>query len=149
MNVLNRLLLTIVLARLSAAAAEPWQDALGRMPLETTVRQLNRTNCVELMLRSFQSNQVLKAIIFMPGATDEFYMFRRAKAELTNPSPSLLDALAALTNQTLIRATVHPPFLLLHTDEDPLEPLIRIGHPPTMEKLRQRRFLPHAVFNDR
>jgi hypothetical protein len=131
------------------ASAEPWQEALARMPLQTGVRELNRTNCVQLMLAAFQSNNVLKALIFMPGATDEFYMFRRAKAQLTNASPSLLDAVSALTNQTLIRATIRGPFLLLHSDEDPLEPLIRIEHQPTMEKLTKRRFLPHALFNDR
>jgi hypothetical protein len=143
------ILLAGLLPGFFAAATEPWQEALNRMPLETAVRELNRTNCVEIMLRAFQSNQVVKGLIFMPGATDEFYMFRRAKAELTNASPTLLDAVAALTNQTLIKATMRPPLLLLHTDEDQLEPLIRIEHAATMEKVKQRRFLPHAVFNDR
>jgi len=85
----------------------------------------------------------------MPGATDEFYMFRRAKAALTAASPTLLDALTALTNQTLIRATFHPPLLLLHTDEDPLDPSITIEHEPTAAKLRLASFVPHALYNDR
>ena len=101
------------------------------------------------MLRAFQSNQVVKALIFMPGATDEFYMFRRAKAELTNRSPALLDAVSALTNQTLIRATFRPPLLLLHTDEDPLEPLVQVEYQSLVEKLKRRQFIAHGIFNDR
>src|ERR1700760_589656 len=88
-----------------AHAEDPWQMALSRMPLGTNVTELNRSNCVKIMLPAFQSNAVVKALIFMPGATDEFYMFRRARATLTNENPTLLDAVNALTNQTLIRAT--------------------------------------------
>ena len=119
------------------------------MPLNAPVAQLNRTNCVQLMLGAFQSNAVVKALIFMPGATDEFYMFRRAQAELTNASPTLLDAVRALTNQTLIRATFRAPLLLLHTDEDPLEPDIVVQDQPTAEKLRQAAFLPRLFCYDR
>ncbi len=134
---------------LVACAAEDWPSALAAMPLRTRITELNRTNCVEVMLQAFQSNQIVKALIFMPGATDEFYMFHRANAQLRNPNPSLLDAVAALTNQTLICATFHAPLLLLHTDEDPLEPLIRVVHQPTAEKVRRRNFLSHVLYNDR
>jgi hypothetical protein len=130
-------------------AEEPWQLPLSQMPLRTGPIQLNRTNAVDIMLRAFQSNAVVKALVFMPGATDEFYMFRRARANLTNESPSLLDAVAALTNQTLIRATFHPPLLLLHTAEDLLEPQIKIQHPPTADKFKRTRFLNPALYNDR
>jgi hypothetical protein len=85
----------------------------------------------------------------MPGATDELYMFRRAKAVLTNASPTLFDAIVAFTNQTHIRATFRPPFLLLHSAEDPLEPILEIQHLPTAAVLKKRPFLSHAVFNDR
>ncbi|EEF61506.1 hypothetical protein [Pedosphaera parvula] len=129
--------------------AESWQDALSRMPLSTDTTQLNRTNCVQVMLNSFQSNATVKALIFMPGATDEFYMFRRAKANLTNASPTLLDAVNALTNQTLVRATFLPPFLLLHSDEDPLEPLYQIKNDSTLKQLRQEMFVPHALYYDK
>jgi hypothetical protein len=126
-----------------------WQSALRQMPLVGSPLQLNRTNCVSVMLDSFASNQVVKALVFMPGATDEFYLFHRAKADLTNSNPSLLDAVSSLTNQTLIRATFYPPLLLLHTDEDPIEPMIVSQHEPTATKLKQRKFLPHAVYRDR
>ena len=119
------------------------------MPLGTNVTQLNRTNCVGIMLRAFQSNDVVKALIFMPGATDEFYFFRRARADLTNSPASLLEAVSALTNQTLIRATFRPPLLLLHTGEDLLEPAITIEHQPTADKLKQTRFVAHGLYDDR
>lgn len=133
----------------AALAAESWPSALARMPLETNVAQLNRTNCVRLMLGAFQSNNVVKALIFMPGATDEFYFFRRAQADLTESPASLLTAVRALTNQTLIRATFRPPLLLLHTAEDLLAPAVTIKHPPTADKLKRAWFVPHGVYNDR
>ncbi|MBI3850131.1 MAG: hypothetical protein HY298_07560 [Verrucomicrobia bacterium] len=130
-------------------ADDSWPTALSQMPLNVKVTQLNRTNCVELMLRAFQSNDTVKALIFMPGATDEFYFFRRAHAVLTNTSPTLLDAVQALTNQTLIHLTFRPPMLLLHTLEDPVEPLFHIESWEAEERLRKARFVPHALYNDR
>jgi len=118
------------------------------MPLGGPVAQLDRTNCIPLMLRSFQSNDTVKALIFMPGATDEFYMFRRAKAVLTNREPTMLDAVVALTNQTLIRLAFHPPFLLLHSDEDPLDVLVHLEYPRAVERFKARPFIPHALFVD-
>jgi hypothetical protein len=143
------LCLSVCLLQFALHAADTWPDALSRMPLGTNVTQLDRTNCIGIMLGAFQSNDVVKALVFMPGATDEFYFFRRAHAGLTNSSASLLDAVSALTNQTLIRATFRPPLLLLHTAEDILEPEIKVEHQPTADKLRQARFVPHALYNDR
>lgn len=129
-------------------AQERWTEALAAMPLKTHVAQLNRTNCVAVMLNAFQSNAVVKALIFMPGATDEFYMFRRAQAQLPQASPSLLDAVMALTNQTRIRATFALPFLLLHTAADPLTPDILIKHPATAARLQRTAFPEKLIFND-
>jgi hypothetical protein len=134
---------------LTLLASESWEGSLNRMPLESGVTELSRTNCVEVMLRAFQSNEVVKALIFMPGATDEFYMFKRARAELTNAAPTLLDAVSALTNQTFIRATFQPPFLLLHSDEDPLDLSITVESELAAEKLKRTRFVAHGVYNDR
>src|ERR1019366_7787575 len=143
------LCLSLCLLQFVLSAAETWPAALGRMPLGTNVTKLNRSNCVGIMLRAFQSNNVVKALVFMPGATDELYFFRRARADLTNNPASLLDAVSALTNQTMIRATFRPPLLLLHTGEDLVEPEIHIEHQPTADKLSQRRFVAHALYNDR
>jgi hypothetical protein len=137
------LLFAIPLAR-----AEEWPDALRQMPLPAHVTTLVATNCTATLLGAFQSNNVVKALVFMPGATDEFYMFHRARAVLTNAAPTLLDAIIALTNQTLIRATFRPPLLLLHTAEDPLEPQFAITDEPTAAKLRVKTFQSHTLFND-
>src|ERR1041385_1855062 len=77
-------------------AAEAWKDALSGMPLAHRIAELNNTNCVAAMLNALQSNNVVKGLVFMPGATDEFYFFRRARATLTNSEPTLLDAVKAL-----------------------------------------------------
>ena len=119
-------------------AGESWQDALGRMPLGAGATELGRTNCVPLMLDAFQSNGVVKALIFMPGATDELYFFRRAHATLTNANPSLLDAVTTLTNQTHIQATFQPPLLLLHPTEASLDVIAIVKNESTAAKLHQR-----------
>jgi hypothetical protein len=129
--------------------AEAWPEVLAAMPLRSNVPELNRTNCVDLFLRSFQSNDVVKALIFMPGATDEFYLFRRAKAVLSTQNPNLSDAISALTNQTFIRATFRPPYLLLHTVEDSIEPDNSIQDQNTAQRLRQKTLLPHLSCNDK
>ncbi len=149
LSVVLRILLFWLCLAQAALAAESWQSALSRMPLGTNVTQLNRTNCVGIMLHGFQSNDVVKALVFMPGATDEFYFFRRAKAKLPAAPASLFTAVSALTSQTLIRATFRPPLLLLHTTEDLLEPAITIKHQPTADKLKRARFVPHGLYSDR
>jgi hypothetical protein len=132
------------------AAAQPaWQGEFAKMPLTEKVTELNRHNCARVMLASFQRNPAVQALVFMPGATDEFYFYRRARATLTNAAPTLLDAVTALTNQTYIRATLRPPLLLLRTDEDPLEPIITIQDRHTADRLRKKHFEKHGVFNDR
>lgn len=141
-------LIGLVLLAGPLRAAESWQDALGRMPLGTNVTELTRTNFSEVMLHAFQSNRTVKVLVLAPGATDEFYFFKRATARLTNAAPTLLDAVIALTNQTLIRATFRPPLLLLHTAEDPVTPLIRVESEATARQLREKPFVPHFVYND-
>jgi hypothetical protein len=131
------------------AAQTAWQEEFAKMPLTEKVSELNRHNCVQVMLGSLQRNPAVKALIFMPGATDEFYFFHRAKATLTNSAPTLLDAVSALTNQTYILATLRPPFLLMRTAEDPLDPVIVIQDRRTADRLHKRHFEKHGVFNDR
>jgi hypothetical protein len=132
----------------TALADENWQSELSKMPLAANVAELNRTNCVPLLLNSFRSNGVVKALVFMPGATDELYFFRRAHATLTNSNPSLLDAVTALTNQTYIQATFQPPLLLLHTTEDALDGFATVKNESTAAKLRERIVPDRVIFND-
>jgi hypothetical protein len=131
------------------AAQTTWQEEFAKMPLTEKVSELNRHNCVKVMLGSLRRNPAVKALIFMPGATDEFYFFHRARAALTNGAPTLLDAVSALTNQTYIRATLNPPFLLMRTAEDPLDPIIVIQDQRTADRLRKKHFEKHGVFIDR
>ena len=139
----------LLLPGIPVRAEEPWQAALARMPLVAPVSEFNRSNCIALMLRSFQSNETVKALVFMPGATDEFYFFRRAVARMTNAAPSLLDAVSALTNQTLIRARFFSPLLLIQTGEDPSAPLIRIEDERTAERIRKKKFPKQILWNDK
>ena len=125
-----------------------WFDALSRMPLGGQVTELNRTNCIPVMLNAFQSNDVVKALIFMPGATDEVSFFRRARATLPGASPSLAEAIMALTSQTYIRADFRPPFLILHTTEDSLDPIALVRNKATAAKLQARMVPDRLVFND-
>ena len=129
-------------------AQETWQRALSQMPLNANATELNRTNCVPLMLNAFQPNDTVKALIFMPGATDEIYFFKRARAALTNGNPSLLDAVIALTNQTYIQATFRPPLLLLYTTEDALDDFATVKNESTAMKLRRTPLPGHFIFDD-
>jgi hypothetical protein len=131
---------------INAFADENWQQALSRMPLGT--KELGRTNAIPLMLNAFQSNSVVKALIFMPGAADEFVFLRRAHATLTNADPSLMDAITALTNQTYIRAGFRSPFLLLYTTQDHLESIAIIKSKSTAAKLRARTVPDRIVLYD-
>jgi hypothetical protein len=145
-----RLLVCFVFGALVATGARGagWADAVAKMPLAQAVPELNRTNAVALMLGAFRENDTVKALIFMPGATDELYFFDRDLAKLTNAAPTLLDAISAYTNQTRILVKFAPPFLLLHSKEDPLEPVITVEHARTAEKLASRKFDRHAFYND-
>lgn len=134
---------------LALHAQTDWPGALALMPLRQPVTELNRTNCVEATLMAFHSNTVVKALIFMPGATDELYFYKRVQASLTNTAPNLLHAIRALTNQTRIRATFRPPLLLLHTAEDSLEPDCTVEDARTAKRLRQTSFHHYVRLNDR
>ena len=142
-------LLLPTLGSVGTARAESWESAFARMPLGTNVSELHRSNCVPLLLRAFKRNETVKGLVFMPGATDEFYFFRRAHAKLGMAEPTLLDAIIALTNQTYIQATFYPPFLLLHSVEDPPEPIIEVSDVKLAAKLRQKRFSKRILYNDR
>jgi len=65
-----RLLFCLLLCRspiFTVLAADDWQSALRQMPLSTNVTQLNRENCVKLMLNSFQSNANGEGLDFHAG----------------------------------------------------------------------------------
>jgi hypothetical protein len=139
----------IALTGFVSRAQDSWQSALQRMPLGPGISRLDRTNCVAVTLKAFQPDPFVKALIFMPGATDELYMFHRVNAVITNSSPTLLDAVAALTNQTFIQAAFHPPFLLLHTSEDSLDLLINVESQKAFAAVKKGGKLPRLLADDR
>ena len=145
------LLWLILTASLAAADTNStaWPAALRVMPLAEPAREINETNFAPLVLNSFRSNAVVKGIILMPGATDEFYFFHRATTKLSTTDTNLLAALSALTNQSRIRIHHRPPFLLLHTEEDQLTLELEIKSKKMVERLKATPFLPHAVYDDR
>jgi hypothetical protein len=132
-----------------AAADESWTAALNRMPLGTNVSVLNHTNCAQVLLGGFQSNATAKAFIFMPGATDELYFFKRVHVSLTNANPNLLDAVVALTNQSPLRVTFRAPFVLLYSGEDVLDLDFQVQHVGTAKKLKAGKPLPQLMAIDR
>ena len=140
--------LLLATAAIPTDAAEPWETALARMPLPANTRELNGTNFGPTLLDAFQSNGVIKALVLLPGAIDESYFFRRARAQLP-AAPTLLDAIRALESQTRIRAAFRPPCLLLHAPPDPLTPAIRVTDEATADRLRTRRFPGQLNFFDR
>jgi hypothetical protein len=126
-----------------------WQEAFSQMPLAPGVRTLAETNCVPVTLKAFKRNAAVKALIFTPGATDEFYFFHRANVTLTNEAPTLRDAIVALTNQTRIHVATRDAFLILHTDEDYITPVNVIEDPRTAERIKQARFKKEVLYDDR
>jgi len=131
------------------AAEDDWRAALAQMPLRTGVTELDTSNYVDVMLQAFGSNDTVKALIFQPGAVDTFFWHRETRVLLTNASPSLLDEVVAMTNQTRIRASFRPPLLLLHFDWDPLEPACEIWHGEAVDKIRARPFAAHVLYDDK
>ncbi len=119
------------------------------MLLVEKTSELNKTNAIPLLLKSFQQNDAAKALIFMPGATDEFYFFNRGYAALTNGERTIWEALVALTNQTLISVTFRSPYILVHGMEDELEPIAKIEDEKTAERIRKKKFVKRALYNDR
>lgn len=130
-------------------ADESWPDALAKMPLGAGGGWLTRTNCAEVLLTAFQSNASVKALIFMPGATDELYFFHRVNAKITNASPTLLDAVIALTNQTPLRVVFKSPFVLIHGTEDMLDVAAATENAATRARLGARSRPGHLLFVDR
>ena len=141
------LMFSWVVAALPLMAQTNWPALLEQMPLPADVPLLNRDNCVEVMLRAFRSNDTVKALIFMPSVADDFYLINRGR-KLDLRAGNLRAAVNALTNATAIRVTFKAPFLLLHTERDPLDFVLQVKHRGTAQRLKQQRHIPHALFSD-
>jgi len=133
----------------AGASAPPadWPAVLRDMPFDGEI-VLNRDNSIPLMLRAFQSNSVVKALIFLPGVADDFYLVSRDQPKLNIRATNLLAAITALTNATAVRATFQSGFLLLHLERDNLQPKIKIENKPTAARLNTQSHLPRALWID-
>lgn len=87
--------------------------ALRAMPLPAAAT-LNRSNAVDVLLGAFQSNGVIKAIVILPGVSDDFYLIHRDAPALNLRATNLWEGIVALTNATAMRVTWREPFVLLH-----------------------------------
>lgn len=118
------------------------------MPLPSAALPLNRENCIPVMLAAFQSNSIVKALIFLPGVTDDFYLVNRGKP-LDLRAGNLVEALIALTNTTDIRVSFQSPSLLVHLDRDRAVPIVQSKHAATATRLQISAPLRRVLFCDR
>jgi hypothetical protein len=119
------------------------------MPLAGHAMPLNRSNCIPALIEAFQSNAMVKALVVLPGVTDDFYLVRRDGPPLNLRPRHLLEAINRLTNGTDLRVTFRQPFLLLHLDRDSLEPAVSIRNPATVARLTGRSSFERVLFSDR
>ena len=129
-------------------AGESWMEALRQMPLPAGTPPLNRDNAMRALLDAFASNATVKALIFLPAVSDDFYLFNRDRPKLNITARHFLDAITALTNATPVRATFRAPFLLLHLERDFLEPICSTQDDPAAGRLKAKSGLAHAHFID-
>lgn len=138
-----------MLLLLPLAAAAQWESELGKMPLAGGTAELGRMDAIPRMLKSFQKNPAVKGLVFMPGATDEFYFFKRAKIKVAGSSPTLMDALVALTNQNPVLLKYEAPFVVVYTAEDPNPMLLEVKDEKTAAKLKNTGFAKEVKYSDK
>lgn len=126
----------VIMAVARARAGEAWVEALQKMPSPTNAFALHKSGPVDLFWKAFQSNSVVKGVVFLPAATDELYFFNRGIAKLAAQNPNLWDAVQALTNRTKTFVTFRNPYLLIHGERDFLEPAISVKSKATAEALK-------------
>ncbi len=125
-----------------------WQAALAGMPLPAPAPLLNRENVVCVILEAFRSNDLVRAMIVLPGVLNDFYLIHRDQPKLNLRASNVLEAVIALTNATELRATFQAPFLLLHLAEDRLQPRFVIQDPASLRRLESEHHLPHLLYCD-
>lgn len=129
-------------------AAPSWPEALRAMPLPADAPRLNRDNVVSVLLRAFQSNDTVKALLVLPQVADDFYLINRDQPRLDLRATNVLDALTQLTNATALRLTWNDPFLLVHLATDHLAPSLAVEDDATARLLKTQSALKQGVFVD-
>jgi hypothetical protein len=142
--------LTVFLAGIHRldAAGKAWPEALAGMPLASPAPLLNRDNAICVMLEALRSNDVVKAIVVLPGVLNDFYLINRDQPKLNLRATNLWDAVKVLTNATTVRATYRDPFLLLHLDRDRLESRFLVRDQTTADELKARHDVPRVLYCD-
>jgi len=118
------------------------------MPLPSPAPLLNRENVVCLILDAFRSNELVRAMIVLPGVSNDFYLIHRDQPRLNLRASNVLEAVLALTNATELRATFQAPFLLLHLAEDRVQPRFAIQDQAAFRRLKSEHHLPHVLYCD-
>lgn len=138
---------TVILSH-STQAADVWETALAEMKLATNAASLHETNCIPLLLASFKPNPVVKCMVFLPDTTDEIYLRHNVRVKLSPPSPTLLETISALTNQSPIRVQFRAPFLLFYAARDFTIPVIQITDTNTWQKIQKISPIASFAFKD-
>ncbi|HMJ65587.1 MAG TPA: hypothetical protein VK615_09570 [Candidatus Binatia bacterium] len=131
-----------------SAAAGTWTDALSRMPLPPNT-VLSRDNCMRVVLEAFKSNGTVRAIAFLPGVSDDFYLLNREKPKLNAKASNLAEAIGVLTNLTDVRATFRDGLLLLHLACESVDVRITVKSERQAAKLKDGSSVHHVFWLDR
>lgn len=117
-------------------AEETWVKSLRAMPLPDGAT-LNRSNAVDVLLPAFRSNAVIKALVVLPGVSDDFYLIHRDAPALNLRATNLWEGIVALTNSTAMRVTWREPLVLLHAGaRESLQGSIRIEDAAMARRLK-------------
>jgi len=130
------------------SCGQTWSEALRTMPVPVSALPIERSNCISVCLTNFQSNAVVKALIFLPGISDDLYLINRDKPPLGITATNVFEALTRLTSVTRWALTFNAPFLLVHLARDVQTPAILARDSRTRLLLQEHRSFPYLVCTD-
>jgi hypothetical protein len=110
---MRALILMFLLVR--AAIAEPWLEAIEKMPLSGGAVRVYKMAPVRAFFAALRPNDLIKGIIFLPAATDQLYFFDQG--ELTGVR-TLGAALRELPRKTSVKTAFKSPFILIYATGD-------------------------------
>ena len=127
-------MLALQVGKAGILPGEAWTNNLAMMRVAPGA--IGRSNAIPVILQSYRPDAVVGGIVFLPSVCDQFYLIERGKP-LEIAGSNLWEVIAALTNQTSVRATFIEPFLIVHMARDQLTPRIKIAHRPSALQLQQ------------
>src|SRR5687768_11877273 len=104
----SAILAFLFLVMVPLQSAEPWQEALSRMPVRTASVKAHLTAPIQLIFQNFRARDELRGVILMPAASDQLYFFDHGRLFLPE-NPSLADVLKTLTNNAGIQVSFVAP----------------------------------------